>query len=126
MARAKNGETLSETALRLKRRSLKKEFVHATFEGKTTRMHLVPLTPEVSVEMENFAPNPNIIKFGEIETKGKKLKFYAFKNEHNVVFIRLNKEFIPLDKFNVRKLIGLASKEAWYVGLMGKRSKKRA
>ena len=108
-----------------KRKSLRKETFKGTFEGKESRIHFtLGKQDQIEVQLETFKPNPNIIKFGAIKMGNKTLKAYAFKNQPKLVFIRINTEFIPLNKFKLREMVSLLMKEAWFIGLFGKRAKK--
>jgi len=106
-----------------RRKSLTKEFIQLIIEGKETRIHIVPIT-EMKTEKQSFKENPDLIKFGTIGIGGKTLKAYAFKNQPKLVFFRINKEFIPLNKHKLREMVALCTNAAWFIGLYGKRAKK--
>ena len=105
-----------------KRKSLRKEALKVTVEGKETRIHFT-LT-ETELEKKTYEKNPNLITFGKIGLGRKTLKMYAIKNNPKLVFIRINDQFIPLNKFKLREMVALCSKAAWFIGLYGKRAKK--
>jgi len=68
--------------------------------------------------------NGDRIEFGSITVGYKTLKVYALLNRPNIVFFRINNEFIAFDKFLLRKLFSLYSKGGWYLGVFGKKPKK--
>ena len=118
MTRLRAGSTKKK---RRKRKS--KEFINLIIEGKKTRIHITPIT-ETKTELQTFKKNPDLIKFGTIGIGGKTLKAYAFKNQPKLIFIRINNQFIPLNKHKLREMVALCTKAAWFIGLYGKRAKK--
>jgi len=109
-------------ARKKRRKSLRKEALKVTVEGKETRIHFT--LEETKLEQKKFNPNPNLIPFGTIGVANKHQKAYAFKNNPKLVFFRINDQFIPMNKHKLREMVALCSKGAWFIGLYGKRAKK--
>lgn len=107
-----------------RRKSLKKEFIKVTVEGKKSRMHFIPTETGVQVKLQKKEKNPDKVLLGEVKMGNKTLSFFAYKNQPKLVFIALNDEFIPLNKFKLREVVSSVAKEAWFIGLYGKRAKK--
>jgi len=110
-----------------RRKSLRKETFKATFEGKQTRIHftLTPNSKEPIVELEKLTPNPQLIRFGKIQVNEHTLKAYAFSNNKKIAFIRINGEYIIIDKHTIRTLMGTILKMAKFLGIMKRRAKKK-
>jgi len=117
----------SDKPKKRRRKSLKKETFKATFEGKETRIHFVlePNVKEPIVTLEKFTRNPQLLRFGKIQVNDHTLKAYAFKNNKKIAFIRINDEYIMIDKHTVRTLLGTTLKMAKFLGIMKRRAKKK-
>ena len=108
-----------------KRKSLRKQALKLTVEGKKTRIHFtLDQTNTPQAQLQTYNPNPDLIKFGTVGTGNKAIKCYAFKNQPNLIFFRIDDQFIPLNKHKLREVVALCSKAAWFIGLYGKRAKK--
>ncbi len=119
-----------------KRKSIRKTVVKVAVEGLKSRINftLDPLTNEMVADMENFDKNEELINFGTINLQTKQMKFYAFRSQPQMAFVRIdnkihgvgkpNTAFIPLNRFKLREMVSFVTKMAWFIGLYGKRGKK--
>jgi hypothetical protein len=113
----------NEDKTRKKRRSLKREALKITVEGRESIIHILP--PEnPQIIQQYIKENEQLIHFGTIGQGNKALKVYAFKNNRELVFIRIGEEFLALNRFKLKELKSLVTKGAWYIGANGKRTKK--
>ena len=115
---SKNG-----VARKTQKRSLKKEALSITVVGAENIIHILP--PEnYQVITQYIKENEQLIPFGSIGQGNKALKVYAFKNNRELVFIRIGNEFLCLNRFKLKELKSLITKGAWYIGANGKRTRK--
>ena len=103
-----------------RRKGVKKSGVEFTIKTDKNILH-ISAPPGSEMDVHSLKDNPNLIKFGQI---GGIFKVYALKNNKEVVFIRMGKEFHCFNRFKLKELESLVKKGGWYVGAWGKRTKK--
>lgn len=104
-----------------KRKSIRKEVVKITAEGEKSRVHFTLHEKGFTeIEEQSFDPNPDLVKLGQIDVRNTHLKVYYFKNNDELIFIRIGEEFIPLNQFKWRELMSIVIKGAFLHGVLGK------
>jgi hypothetical protein len=111
---------------RTRRKSLAKEAVQLTVEGKESRIHFIPTPQGTIAKIQSFTKNPNLINFGTYQIGGKTMKMYAFRNNKKLVFLRINDSFIPINKIGMRSTLSLIMRAGRFLGLLGKKKLKKA
>lgn len=106
-----------------RRKSLRKEVIKVTVEGKDSRIHFT--VPQPQAQIQKYTKNTQLISFGKITIGGKVLKAYAFKNNPKLVFLRIDESFIPLSKYQMRELLSLTMRMGRYLGILGRKKRKK-
>ena len=112
-----------------RRKSVRKEVVKITAEGDKKRVHFT-LTPSGKTEttVEDYSEKrEDRICFGRIEMFRNKLTGVGYKeNKGEYALIFLNEEGIMIDRFNYRKLLSLTMKMGHFLGIMGRKRRKKS
>jgi hypothetical protein len=98
-------------------------------QGKQARLFVMQRRGKpIAMDIVDLAKSPGKISFGAIQQNPNRLEFYAYPEDFpNKIFIGLNfDQSIGIDRIDFLKLLSLTMKSGRFLGVLGKRRRKRA
>ena len=110
----------------VRRKTSKEPALDTTIKTETGIHHFIHKErKDTDYEFTKLSQNSEKISFGKIGDIWGSLEFFAYKNNKKHFYIALNGKMRQFDKHEMRKLFCLSMKAGRFMGLLGRKKKKK-